>query len=53
MMGTWLHDGYDFTLARPWFMTMAENLSVTGGLDVPGQQGSGDAGVDGRGTSDS
>ena len=53
MMGTWLHDGYDFTLARPWFMTMAENLSVTGGLDVPGQQGSGDAAVNGRGTSDS
>lgn len=34
-MGAWLHPGYEPILDRPWFMTMAENLSVAAGVDWP------------------
>jgi hypothetical protein len=35
MMGAWLQEGYEHIPDKPLFMTMAENLSITGGIDFP------------------
>jgi hypothetical protein len=34
-MGTWLHQGMEHVLQKPWFMTLAENLAVAAGIDAP------------------